>query len=277
MSHDTSPMDWQNKTINDWPEFVTEIEQIEQPHSLSTRYLYRGQSDAGWQLDPSFPRELRALPENPSGFRDLEKQTIAMFQRKAHLHLNGSDLPDKDHVLQWLALMQHYGAPTRLLDWTHSPIVALYSAVNANMKTNGAVWAFDSQIVQLQRTSYGNPEFDRFLPNEDEFLDSTEDARAFRILEPKRPTDRMVAQQGCFTVSGNILGQHDAAILKLFPFANIEHEDAPPFAVKYMIPNELKTIMLARLVSMNVTGDSLFPGLDGLGRAIKEHVLIDVA
>jgi hypothetical protein len=71
-----------------------------------------------------------------------EKPLLREFQKQAQQYL--SHLPGDDEMIDWLALMQHYGAPTRLLDWSRSPYVALYFAVERSVpKKTAAVWAID--------------------------------------------------------------------------------------------------------------------------------------
>ena len=69
------------------------------------------------------------------------------FQRRAHLHLPAHHLPAD--VIEWLALLQHWGGPTRLLDFTASPYVAAYFAVEDAREQDGfcAVWAVDKHAV----------------------------------------------------------------------------------------------------------------------------------
>jgi hypothetical protein len=72
-----------------------------------------------------------------------EMEMIREFQRKAGLYLDRE--PDKDDVLEWLALMRHYGAPTRLTDWTYSVYVAVHFALADDLE--GAVWSFNAAQV----------------------------------------------------------------------------------------------------------------------------------
>jgi len=115
---------------------------------LQGSWAFRGHADAGWDLETSLDREtvLDCKTENSrtvvrrAAFH--EKPLLREFQKRAHQYL--SHLPADDQIIDWLALMQHYGAPTRLLDWTRSPYVALYFAVEESVRKNpAAVWAID--------------------------------------------------------------------------------------------------------------------------------------
>lgn len=225
--------------------------------------------------------------------------------------------------LWWLMLMQHYGASTRLLDWTRSPFVALYFAVEANHDSDGEVWAcsrtqLESYAAQrlIQSEDPNNPsgpltvylesnegarperlqsteEWDRFMqhlgqtsPSDllglltlmksrhvDAFTRSIEhhidDPSWCRIVFPfDMPivTDRVNAQQGCFTVALDPRTDHrnqeliDRGVLK-----------------RYIIPVAAKSQFLRMLHASNVAGHSLFPGIDGLGRSVRERFILGMS
>src|SRR5258707_15269530 len=114
--------------------------------------MFRGHSSAEWQhLEPSLHRQLgpdRSLAEGVF----VEANAIRTFRRHARSLLLPSELTYFDRILDSITLMQHYGAPTRLLDWTLSPWVACYFAVQApnESKADAAIWSFNSKELRQQ-------------------------------------------------------------------------------------------------------------------------------
>jgi len=108
----------------------------------NARPWWRGQADASWNLVPSLYRKGFAVKESNinNRFRMLAKA------RYAHC-------PSEDDLFAWLFLMQHYRLPTRLLDWSESPLVALYFAIEdeARDEADGALWALLPTRLNLQQ------------------------------------------------------------------------------------------------------------------------------
>jgi FRG domain len=122
--------------VNTWDDAVT-LGKV-----LSSRYVYRGQSGADWELTTLLSR--KAEQHRIESFRivRVEREMLRQFQRRTHHYV--TDAPSIENDIEWLALMQHYGSPTRLLDFTHSFYVAAYFALR-NASSDSAVWAVDRQ------------------------------------------------------------------------------------------------------------------------------------
>jgi hypothetical protein len=97
--------------------------------------------DSRWELKTSLERHTPAEMK-PS---DAEIRRLHEFKRRAHTYLQPQHIPAEDNAGEWLALMQHFGAPTRLLDVTESPYVAVYFAIEeAGQGVEAcAVWAIN--------------------------------------------------------------------------------------------------------------------------------------
>jgi hypothetical protein len=122
--------------------------------SDTTGWIFRGQPDESYALKTRLERELQSAGYHPKRWPDAERAAIGHFKSVA-----ASQLPtppqDKD-LLGWLFLMQHYGAPTRLLDWTTSPFVACYFAYAepppAKMKKENShrvLWMLHAQACRI--------------------------------------------------------------------------------------------------------------------------------
>src|SRR5262245_47173266 len=96
---------------NDW----AGLEQLERRLSAHrNQWIFRGHTADAWTLKTSLERALLPRRLYQQTASRLEGGLLRRFKRQAHHHL--SDVPDSDSWLEWLALMQHHGAPTRLLD-----------------------------------------------------------------------------------------------------------------------------------------------------------------
>src|SRR5690606_36924298 len=120
------------EAINTFDEFTTIGEKV---------LLFRGQKDATWDLLLGLARPNCVRPD----IEQYEKNIIKEFKRRAIPFLPKSFNSNSDW--EWLALAQHYKLPTRLLDWTENPLVALFFAFEQPKDDNNkrAIWIFGPQ------------------------------------------------------------------------------------------------------------------------------------
>jgi hypothetical protein len=192
---------------------------------LTRSALCRGVSDSKYQLLPSLFRGKKAADLSLQ-----ERSLMWVFKTQARARL--SSLPTSE--LEWLVLAQHHGLPTRLLDWSLSPLVALFFAVQSEAPTDGAIYVLDRE---------------KFKREEDIALKTLKAAIAFF---PSHVSPRIAAQSGMFTVhplDGQPLEGHD--ILKL------------------TVPAKEKKRFMAKLVKYGVHHATMFPDLDGLSKYLR--------
>jgi len=240
--------------------------------SGTRRYVFRGHASALWpHLVPSIHRALGPDKSLTQRVR-IEAAGIRTFRRHARSMLQASELAYFDKILDGLTLMQHYGAPTRLLDWTLSPWVACYFASDSGHDEDGVIWAFNHDKLNTKNHEQSESrEFKRFRKLEDS---STVEAWAaaaaeqagsyISIFRYQYANPQMGAQQSLFTVTGELGENHDEALAKSLPGA----EDT----LRVMVPRSCKKDLRRRLLQMNVCALSLFPSINGVGLHVTEAI-----
>ena len=155
-----------------WEEFLTS--------SCPHEWIFRGMRNSAWPLKTSLERHLggdalEVTPQHSVNWARQELVGLKYFQRRAQ-HLLADYPADRDWV-EWLILMQHYGAPTRLLDWTFSPIVAAYFAFEhcQNADEEPAIYALNKQAL--------NTWHQRHSPVQHNFLQAIE--KGVSLSEPQ--------------------------------------------------------------------------------------------
>ena len=162
-------------------------------------FWFRGHRSSVWNLEPSI-------------WRDYDKFSERNFTNRfgARAATRSRSLPTYEQDALWLSLMQHYGLPTRLLDWTRSPLIAAYFAVEAHTFSSGQKTE-DAIIWMLDPHGLNRSEgFDNVTPSIEAHMCKTMISAAFthRDKENKKVLAvmaaendlRMFVQQGCFTI-----------------------------------------------------------------------------
>jgi hypothetical protein len=204
------------------------------------------------------------------------------FQRAAHHHYPTP--PDYRQIVDWLALMQHHGAPTRMLDWTESPYVALFFAMQPHEAEDAALWAID--LAWLRTRSYEIlRDYDKSIPERynPEVFRSNLNGMIFRtgnpyVIVPATPwrnNERMQIQQGKLLCALNHSPSFPTTLLRMLIVPALASEKQ--VVSKVRIKRDRRIEFLEELRRMNIHEASLFPGLDGFARSLGVNLEIEVA
>jgi FRG domain len=251
--------------VNSWVELNERLYEGSWNESLNrfrSAFAFRGESNSAYTLKTSLAR-LTPAPEK------IEGHLLRNFRKYAL-----RDAVPDDSVWNWLAVAQHHGLPTRLLDWTYSPFVALHFATVAleNFDVDGVIWCVDfvksnqllptalREVIEqegsdaftvdmLSRIAGSIPEFDRLA--HDEFV---------LFIEPPSLDARIVNQFALFSMMSSARSRLDHWL-----------EAHPDLFRKIIIPSELKWEVRDKLDQANISERVLFPGLDGLSSWLKRY------
>jgi hypothetical protein len=249
-------------------------------------WMFRGQRDADWVLRSSLERCARRMQwERPR--RDLEVGIYRRFQRHAHLFV--SPLPSEDDVIEWLALIRHFGAPTRLVDFTYSFHVALFFAARAADPADdaedrpleercAAVWAIDASWLDARALAHLREQ------GADDVAAAYRDDlygrryATFGAVYNRRPAvpfvlrqncwrlnERLVAQQGVFLCPGDVELGFETNLGAL-----VREEGAGTSVRKLVFPKRLASGLLRRADRSGISLATMYPGLEGFVRSLGD-------
>jgi hypothetical protein len=251
-------------------------------------HVFRGQSNAQWLLSTTLERAGQRYGWSVNALRNREVVLLDTFQRRAHHFVNAP--PDINNRLEWFALMQHHGAPTRLLDFSHSFYVAAFFAMEFAQE-DAAVWALSEGFTMghtsnlIRGAKLLSDLYDESRSVVETHFSGHQNSVCVMLVEPHRMNERLAAQQGCFVVPGNVnktfmdnlalgLEVNVTALLSKRARAMRRTDLAPNGlllftpVVKLILPIEIHNVAMHDLAQMNVTAASLFPGLDGFARSL---------
>lgn len=227
--------------------------------------VYRGSSHVSWPLLTSLDRLGGGEPHAKA---DLEEHILRNFIRysRPHMSARGSD--------EWelLVAAQHHGLPTRLLDWTYSPLVAAHFATTAAGRgEDRVVWRLDWQKVHR---AFGFPELALLISDlenlcgEDgsftpwELFKRTEGKDFACMLEPPSLDARIVAQSAAFTLSSDKRRSFDRFL---------EDHGLGDTLTKFVIPEDRLSLLRDQLDLVGFDERRLFPDLDGVAAQMRRY------
>lgn len=252
---------WTEFKINNWKDFTEALENMQLEKDWLSHWAFRGQSDSSWTLKPSILRLLeRHNIKREMGIR-FERTILREFISKAHLFEDFKTREFKEgNALVTFTLMQHYGAPTRLLDWTTSPYVALYFAVSNDFSKDGAIYLFNQTLAN-------DINKDDNYKDEASLFDGEEDSDYIATLMANFDTRRSNSQQGIYSVAANIDKDHADLIANTFKEKNVGGKF---YSCKLIIDKSVKHEFMARLRKLNLKADQLFPDIYGFSTSLKD-------
>ncbi len=210
-------------------ESIDHLHLILQKYSRLPHTKYRGQSNEKWPLIPKAGRE---------AFRKIHDSMLFLhWKRRAVGILNKSFSGD----IEYLTVAQHTGLPTRLLDWSHSPLVALFFAVNENLELDGAVYFYRTLEKEIDRLNIQNP----FNPSLEYY---------FHL--PSSSINRLDNQFGHFSIHKD-------------PCKDFQKICISKNLTKLIIPFQLKHEILLMLNHYGVNFLTIYPDLEGLSKHIS--------
>ena len=208
------------KEISNFVEFHNELQSFRK----NSRWIFRGHSDKDWEIKPKAGR----IPFNK--ISDLEY--LKSWKRRGIEYLNKTPVDD----WEWMAIAQHHGLPTRLLDWTHNPLVALFFTCNELFEKDGLIIIYSPGYVVIPENI------------------SPSKKRKLTLFKPKAITNRISKQSALFTI-------HNPPDVKIED--SLRDTDK---LEKIVVKKESKKELLSQLDHYGINYASLFPDLDGLSK-----------
>lgn len=268
------------------------------------RFVFRGQANCNWNLSTSLER----LIEEYHGKDDIQcPQTAEIYERQMlrefqHIYplYNNYHFPPENDLVEWLSIMQHYGAKTRLLDFTDSFFVALFMALE-NSKEDVSIWGLNNDYIngRISRwyTRENGPgcvtftEISKFIKikaNEIIRCNLKLEYPEILIIRPDYVNERIVRQQGLFLMPSDIERSFSDCLNDILlsdptmrgtiswnKFLNSIIDTSPttsnPNLILFnlRIPHTFKYELVRMLNQMNVTAETLFPGLEGFCKSLN--------
>ncbi|GEM_PF-760034 len=269
--------------VDSLSKYILAIETLTSYCGYTGDNIYRGVKDEQYDLVPKLYRKSQRLNDDFMYPIFDEDKIMGSFKRYSYPILKSK--PSQDDYLQWLVLAQHYGVPTRLLDFTTNPMVALYFAVeDINLCNDGAVWLLN---LLLYNKFF---ELNNIVPNIEKRTSSGSVKNKSNLLpeliKPYYYDDRMENQSSrfiIFNLSVSPLNKENNVIVNsLKEYTVMEYQNnlcerhfnpgENCFLSKIFIKSTAKDRLLKELNLIGINEMFIYRSLDNIGRYIDEQL-----
>lgn len=281
------------KSVSQFIEKIIELT-IDADDNSNLIFWFRGESNSEFKTS-LVPNAYRVLSETfndeddkrffSKHVKSIESNVDAEYYRKSFRYLK--DHKVKNNFVNRYFLMQHYGVQTRLLDWSENALISLYFAVSTNHLHDGRIWIlnpFELNNITFQRVLnnekeckiipalMGNYKKKKLIDKDGkfrirevsrrylsmDFLNDEFQEKSYLPLAiyPPYLENRLQFQSGCFTIFGNEING-----LKEINDSKILND--------LIIDKDYKKTILKELETLGISENSIYPGLDGLGKSLK--------
>jgi hypothetical protein len=256
-------------TICSWDELIAKQSEYDGTHA---EWIFRGQSE-DWHLATSLDRTCKhfGVIEGDSMIT-LERQIRTDFKRQYSKYVPGAG-PRESDTEEWLSLMRHYGAPTRLLDFTFSLFVAAYFALEESTG-NSVLWAVNKSWLMdhawnVMNRIGGNELLKAWQKRkgwafDKVFFDQRPALRFVCAANPYRLHERAAQQQALSLCSGDVTTDFEENLCEL------EGHDSAENVVKIWVTGaDARKKILHKLHRAGINRAVLFPGLEGFAQSLR--------
>ena len=225
-------------------------------------HVYRGLGNSDFDLKTSLMRL-------GGPYERLEHHLLRNFKKYAHKN----EAPGNS-IWNWMAVAQHHGLPTRLLDWTYSPYIALHFVTcDLNqIDKDGIIWCVNyvknndylppklKKVIHEEGSNTFTPEMLDLVCDSLKDFDDLQNENFLVFFEPPSLDERIINQHALFSLMSKPTQQLDHWLI-----------DHPSLYFRLVIPADLKWEIRDKLDQANITERVLFPGLDGLSTWLRRH------
>ncbi|MEJ5262384.1 MAG: FRG domain-containing protein [Ignavibacterium sp.] len=286
--------------------FIKDWDEIKTISRNNYHFIFRGHTQRDWKLKPTLERAADKFLMDYTNLFSHEYLVFRAFKSVAHNYL--IHVPEERNFIEWMAILQHYGAPTRLLDFTYSIYIAAFFAFEQAID-DSAIWALN--IYKINEFLLNKLESDRkwrmrnlvlhdyeieiankLLDYENEGLVKStkekflENRNIIFSVSPDNKNERLAIQNSVFLMPSDLEESFESILIKQFDLKidNLFEENAIEVSFedfinnkfnydtcifKLIVPRRICVDGLYDLRNMNINASTLFPGLDGQARSLN--------